>query len=183
MLRRIMRIVRRIEPLIDQIVCDVSQACQGADRVIAMTLHSPQTHGFFDVPLDHLTSLRVLVDLIKETDEALYIRIARKMLNHLCSIGIIEAQDMLREITAFILLNIGTKKEEQTIEKLFALEGVQEVHSVHGNVDILVKIGLTRDLLSSDAEIIGRFVQEKIRKIPGILSTQTLIPSISKKKS
>jgi len=92
-------------------------------------------------------------------------------------------QDMLREITAFILLNIGTKKEEQTIEKLFALEGVQEVHSVHGNVDILVKIGLTRDLLSSDAEIIGRFVQEKIRKIPGILSTQTLIPSISKKKS
>ncbi|MBN1202501.1 MAG: ribose-phosphate pyrophosphokinase [Anaerolineae bacterium] len=34
----------------------------GADRVIAVTLHSPQTHGFFDVPLDHLTSLRVLVD-------------------------------------------------------------------------------------------------------------------------
>ncbi len=46
------------------------------------------------------TSLRVLVDLIKETDEALYIRIARKMLNHLCSIGIGEAQEMLHEIDA-----------------------------------------------------------------------------------
>lgn len=40
----------------------------GADRVIAMTLHSPQTHGFFDVPLDHLTSLRVLVDYFKDRD-------------------------------------------------------------------------------------------------------------------
>jgi len=40
----------------------------GADRVIAMTLHSPQVHGFFDVPLDHLTSLRVLVDHFKKQD-------------------------------------------------------------------------------------------------------------------
>jgi ribose-phosphate pyrophosphokinase len=40
----------------------------GADRVIAMSLHSPQTHGFFDVPLDHLTSLRVLVDYFKKQD-------------------------------------------------------------------------------------------------------------------
>lgn len=40
----------------------------GADRVIALTLHSPQTHGFFDVPLDHLTSLRVLVDHFKQQD-------------------------------------------------------------------------------------------------------------------
>ncbi|MBN1564492.1 MAG: ribose-phosphate pyrophosphokinase [Anaerolineae bacterium] len=40
----------------------------GADRVIALTLHSAQTHGFFDVPLDHLTSLRVLVDYFKQQD-------------------------------------------------------------------------------------------------------------------
>jgi ribose-phosphate pyrophosphokinase len=40
----------------------------GADRVVAMTLHSPQTHGFFDVPLDHLTSLSVLVDHFKRQD-------------------------------------------------------------------------------------------------------------------
>lgn len=40
----------------------------GATRVIAMTLHSAQTHGFFDVPLDHLTSLRVMVDHFKKQD-------------------------------------------------------------------------------------------------------------------
>ncbi len=32
----------------------------GADRAIALSLHSPQVHGFFDVPLDHLTSQTVL---------------------------------------------------------------------------------------------------------------------------
>lgn len=40
----------------------------GATRVIAMTLHSAQTHGFFDVPLDHLTSLRVMVDHFRKQD-------------------------------------------------------------------------------------------------------------------
>ncbi len=40
----------------------------GADRAIGMTLHSAQTHGFFDVPLDHLTSLRVMVDHFKKQD-------------------------------------------------------------------------------------------------------------------
>jgi ribose-phosphate pyrophosphokinase len=32
----------------------------GADRILAMTLHSPQVHGFFSVPVDHLHALREL---------------------------------------------------------------------------------------------------------------------------
>jgi ribose-phosphate pyrophosphokinase len=40
----------------------------GADRAIALALHSPQVHGFFDVPLDHLTSLSVLVEYFKRRD-------------------------------------------------------------------------------------------------------------------
>ena len=32
----------------------------GAYRVLAMTLHSPQVHGFFSVPVDHLHALREL---------------------------------------------------------------------------------------------------------------------------
>jgi ribose-phosphate pyrophosphokinase len=34
----------------------------GADRVITMTLHSDQVHGFFSIPLDHLTSQSVFID-------------------------------------------------------------------------------------------------------------------------
>src|SRR6202048_4826619 len=32
----------------------------GANRVLAMTLHSPQVHGFFSVPVDHMNALKVL---------------------------------------------------------------------------------------------------------------------------
>jgi ribose-phosphate pyrophosphokinase len=37
-------------------------ATAGVDRVITMALHAPQVHGFFSVPVDHLTALGVLAD-------------------------------------------------------------------------------------------------------------------------
>ncbi len=94
-----------------------------------------------------------------------------------------EYPEMLRSITAFITLNVEAKGELKVVEKLFALPEVREVHSIHGSIDILVKIVLTRDLLSSDAEIIGQFVHGQVRQIGGIISTQTLIPGTSKIKS
>jgi ribose-phosphate pyrophosphokinase len=40
----------------------------GADRVLAMTLHSPQVHGFFSVPVDHLHALRELAAHFRQYD-------------------------------------------------------------------------------------------------------------------
>lgn len=93
-----------------------------------------------------------------------------------------EYPEMLRKITAFVLMHVVAKKEEKVIERLHALKEVKEIHSVHGDVDILLKIVLTRDLVSSDAEMIGSFVHNRIRQIPGVVSTQTLIPGFSKIK-
>jgi ribose-phosphate pyrophosphokinase len=42
-----------------RLVADLLVAA-GAGRVLAMTLHSPQVHGFFSVPVDHLHALREL---------------------------------------------------------------------------------------------------------------------------
>ncbi|WP_285506413.1 ribose-phosphate diphosphokinase [Actinokineospora sp. NBRC 105648] len=42
-----------------RLVADLMVAA-GADRVLTMTLHSPQVHGFFSVPVDHLHALREL---------------------------------------------------------------------------------------------------------------------------
>jgi len=42
-----------------RLVADLLVAA-GADRVLAMTLHSPQVHGFFSIPVDHLHALREL---------------------------------------------------------------------------------------------------------------------------
>ncbi|MFE0798558.1 ribose-phosphate diphosphokinase [Streptomyces sp. NPDC058812] len=40
----------------------------GASRVLAMTLHSPQVHGFFSVPVDHLHALRELAAHFRQYD-------------------------------------------------------------------------------------------------------------------
>ncbi|MEV6595791.1 ribose-phosphate pyrophosphokinase [Actinoplanes sp. NPDC051346] len=40
----------------------------GADRVLAMTLHSPQVHGFFSIPVDHLHALRELANHFRGYD-------------------------------------------------------------------------------------------------------------------
>jgi len=93
-----------------------------------------------------------------------------------------EYPEMQREITAFILIDVKAKHENRIMEKLFSLKEVRELHSVHGNVDILLKFALTRDILTSDAEIISQFVHEKVRTLPGVTSTQTLIPGTSKVK-
>jgi ribose-phosphate pyrophosphokinase len=40
----------------------------GANRILAMTLHSPQVHGFFSVPVDHLHALRELAEHFRRYD-------------------------------------------------------------------------------------------------------------------
>ena len=40
----------------------------GADRVLTMTLHAPQVHGFFSVPVDHLTAIGELADHFRGQD-------------------------------------------------------------------------------------------------------------------
>ncbi len=94
----------------------------------------------------------------------------------------VEYPEMKRAITVFILIKANAKKERKLIDKLYELEEVREIYSVHGDVDLLVKVELTRDLLSSDAEVISQFVHEKARQLPGIVSTNTLIPGFSKIK-
>jgi ribose-phosphate pyrophosphokinase len=50
-----------------RLVADLLVAA-GADRVLAMTMHSPQVHGFFSVPVDHLHALRELAQYFKNYD-------------------------------------------------------------------------------------------------------------------
>lgn len=40
----------------------------GANRVLTMTLHSPQVHGFFSVPTDNLNALNVLANYFRNRD-------------------------------------------------------------------------------------------------------------------
>ncbi|RTI02409.1 ribose-phosphate pyrophosphokinase [Thermus scotoductus] len=44
-----------------RLIADLLQTA-GADRVLTMTLHSPQVHGFFKVPVDHLSAESVIAN-------------------------------------------------------------------------------------------------------------------------
>ena len=50
-----------------RLVADLMVAA-GASRVLTMTLHSPQVHGFFSVPVDHLHALRQLAAHFRRYD-------------------------------------------------------------------------------------------------------------------
>ena len=87
--------------------------------------------------------------------------------------------EMRRKITAFILLNVEGKHEQRIFDKLVALDEVSEVHAVHGSIDIIVKVVLLRDLLTSDAELISHFITTTIRQWRGVVATQTLLPGMT----
>ncbi|HET7303740.1 MAG TPA: ribose-phosphate diphosphokinase [Segeticoccus sp.] len=40
----------------------------GADRALTMALHAPQVHGFFSMPVDHLTAIGILADHFRDQD-------------------------------------------------------------------------------------------------------------------
>ena len=90
--------------------------------------------------------------------------------------------EMKRSVTAFVLVNLNASTNIRIIDKIFSLDEVQEVHSVHGTIDILVKVVLKRDFLASDAEMIAEFVDNLVKRTKGIERTQTLIPGVSKVK-
>ncbi len=52
-------------PISAKLVADLLTVA-GTDRVIAMDLHAGQIQGFFDIPVDHLYALPVLVQYVRE---------------------------------------------------------------------------------------------------------------------
>lgn len=93
-----------------------------------------------------------------------------------------EYPEMRREISVFVLLNVDGQHEQKILDKLLELPEVREVHCVHGSIDIIIKVTLMRDLLTSDAELLSEFIQSTIRSWKGVISTQTLLPGFSRIK-
>ena len=52
-------------PITSKLIADLVVTA-GADRVLTVDLHAGQIQGFFNIPLDHLFAINVLIDNIKE---------------------------------------------------------------------------------------------------------------------
>ena len=53
------------EPITARLISDLL-ATAGADRIVAVDLHTDQIQGFFDGPVDHMHAMPILTDYIKE---------------------------------------------------------------------------------------------------------------------
>lgn len=55
------------DPITAKLVANILVAA-GADRVLTMDLHAAQIQGYFDIPVDHLVGLPILVNYFKKKD-------------------------------------------------------------------------------------------------------------------
>ena len=53
------------DPITAKLVADILVAA-GADRIVTMDLHAPQIQGFFNIPVDHLLGMPILVKYFKK---------------------------------------------------------------------------------------------------------------------
>ncbi|HEV8386684.1 MAG TPA: Lrp/AsnC ligand binding domain-containing protein [Nitrososphaera sp.] len=71
--------------------------------------------------------------------------------------------------TAYILVNCTLGSEEKIITEIAKLADVKEVRGTYGVHDIFVKVR------SENTEAMNHTITSKIRKVPGITSTVTLV--------
>lgn len=70
---------------------------------------------------------------------------------------------------ALVFINVDIGAEDAVMDELSKLPEVSAVYFVYGPYDLIVK------LAAEDAEKLRAVVRDKIRKIPGVRSTTTLI--------
>ncbi len=77
-----------------------------------------------------------------------------------------------RPLRAFILVQWSTEKEadqRQVARAIADIPGVDRVHNVTGKHDFLVEV------VGRDMDEVGRIILERIRVLPGVGATETLI--------
>jgi Transcriptional regulators len=72
-------------------------------------------------------------------------------------------------VMAVVLINVRTEETSRIAEELSNVPGVSEVYSVAGNYDLVAVLRV------KDNEALAELVADRLRKVPGITRTETLI--------
>lgn len=76
---------------------------------------------------------------------------------------------MVVVITAIVFVNADVARIPEVAEKIAALEGVSEVYSVTGQIDLIAMIRV------KDHDAIAAAVADRLNKVEGVVSTETHI--------
>jgi len=76
-------------------------------------------------------------------------------------------------VTAFILVKVGTSEQlnfaKSAKEDMAKIKGVKNIHGVFGRYDLVVQVE------APNLEELSRIIMDKMRAVPGVLSTESLI--------
>ncbi len=72
-------------------------------------------------------------------------------------------------VTAFVMIVAKPGGEKQLVQELEALPEVKEVWEVYGEYDIVIRVVI------DSLQVLDSFVREKIRKMPLVQLTTTMI--------
>jgi len=70
---------------------------------------------------------------------------------------------------AFLLLNVDIGAEEEVLRRLSEIEFVKEAYIVYGVYDVIAKV------VAPNMDVLREIVTSKIRKLPRVRSTLTMI--------
>ncbi len=70
--------------------------------------------------------------------------------------------------TGFVLISVEPGAEREVFKEVIKIEEVADVHLLFGEYDLIVRVE------ADDYDLIGEIVVNKIRKVPGVVSTKTL---------
>ncbi len=74
-------------------------------------------------------------------------------------------------IVAYILVKVESGKDEEVLREIKKMEGVKQTTPTYGNYDLHVEVSF------DTMEALDRIIFEKIRRVPGVKETVTLIAS------
>ena len=72
-------------------------------------------------------------------------------------------------ITAIVFVKADVARIPEVAERIAALDGVSEVYSVTGDIDLIAMVRVRHN------DDVASVVADKLNKIPGVLTTQTHI--------
>ncbi|MEO6605360.1 MAG: Lrp/AsnC ligand binding domain-containing protein [Aeromicrobium sp.] len=72
-------------------------------------------------------------------------------------------------ITAIVFIQADVSRISQTAEQIAAIDGVSEVYSVTGELDLLARVRVR------EVDDVAKVVADQLNKVDGVLSTQTQI--------
>ncbi|MFN0118136.1 MAG: Lrp/AsnC ligand binding domain-containing protein [Elusimicrobiota bacterium] len=72
-------------------------------------------------------------------------------------------------ITGLVLVRLQAGKENQALTKIKEIKGISHVSAVYGRWDLVI------DVETDDLPTMSHLVVEKLRTIPGVYATETLV--------